>query len=183
MKVESIKAPTKDRIQAVLTALEALERQPARLPAKATKAIREVGKQIDGAKSIAGMSRELKKAIADKRYADVEGMDQALSLAVDALADGASTIYSPDYYRRTFPDTKDTGEVTVMTFTVGAKDSEGIITGGVSGCLIGAAGGTVALPGGMTAVGCAGVGLVGGLIGGIGGSAAAAVDGLLSLLW
>jgi hypothetical protein len=183
LKVDAVSARTKDRIQIVLTAMEALERQKVRLPAKATKAVREVSDQVSSAKSVAEMIRGLKKAIGDKRYADIEGMDQALSLAVAVLTDGSSTIYSPAYYRSTFPKHGADDQVTVMAFEVGKADVEGIVEGGVGGCMIGAMGGTIAMPGGLTVVGCAGVGTVGAVVSGTGSSVGKAVGELLDWLF
>jgi hypothetical protein len=59
--------------------------------------------------------------------------------------------------------------------TIAKADVTGVIVGGVSGCITGAVGGTVVLPGVGTVAGCAGVGAVGAITGGLTGSATAAV--------
>jgi hypothetical protein len=185
LKVDAVSAPTKDRIQTVLSVLEALERQQVRLPAKATKAVREVSDQLSAAKSVPEMIRGLKRAIAEKRYADVEGMEQALSLAVGILEDGSSSIYSPDYYLKAFgrKGAEDRGQVTVVAFSVAKEDVKGAVSGAVVGCAAGASGGTIALPLGGTAVGCAGVGAVGGLGGAVAGSVGEVVGGIWDWLF
>lgn len=65
---------------------------------------------------------------------------------------------------------------------IGIADISGIITGGVGGCAWGAAGGTVVLPGAGTVAGCAGVGVIGALGGGLGGSAKKAVESFITWL-
>lgn len=164
LKIDSISPTTKDRMQVVLTVVEALERQKVRLPAKASKAVREISDQVSATKSVAEMIRGLKKAIADKRYADIEGMDQALSLAIGILEDGLSSIYSPDYYLRVFgrKGAKDRGQVTVMTHEIAKEDVKGAVTGATGGCAAGVVGGSVTLPIVGQLTGCASLGVLGG---------------------
>jgi hypothetical protein len=62
---------------------------------------------------------------------------------------------------------------------VAGEDAKGAVSGAVSGCLIGAAGGTITLPGGGTAAGCLAVGVIGGTANAIGSSAAKIFEMLL----
>lgn len=54
---------------------------------------------------------------------------------------------------------------------IGIADISGIVTGAIGGCAWGAAGGTIVLPGAGTVAGCAGVGAIAALGGGLGNSA------------
>ena len=181
LKVDSVSPRTKDRIQTVLSVVEALERLRVRLPAKAAKAVREVSDQVSTAKSVTEIIRGLKKANVEKRYADIEGMEQGLSLAVGILEDGLSSIYSPDYYRKAFGRKGAAGQVVPFTLIVGVakEDTKGAVSGAVVGCAVGLAGGSVALPGAGTAVGCIGVGEVGAL----GGAVAGSVGEVVGAIW
>jgi hypothetical protein len=65
---------------------------------------------------------------------------------------------------------------------IGIADVSGIITGAIGGCAWGAAGGTIALPGAGTVAGCAGVGAISALGGGLGNSAKKAVESFINWL-
>ena len=183
LNVDSVSARTKDRIRIVLAVVDALERQRVRLPAKAAKAVREVSDQVDAAKSVTEMTRALKRAQADKRYADVEGMDQGLAIALGILEDGASSIYSGAYYMRMLGK-KGSGTIdqAVVFSTAGGiakEDVKGGVSGAVVGCVAGASGGTIALPGAGSASGCVAVGGLGAL----GGAAAGSIGEAVGALW
>lgn len=66
---------------------------------------------------------------------------------------------------------------------IAIADVSGIITGAVGGCAWGAIGGTIALPGAGTVAGCAGVGAISALGGGLGNSAKKAVESFVSWLF
>jgi len=65
---------------------------------------------------------------------------------------------------------------------IAVADMTGIVTGAVGGCAWGALGGTVVLPGAGTVAGCAGVGAISALGGGLGNSAKKAVESFFSWL-
>ena len=187
LKVDSVSARTKDRIQTVLAVVEALERLRVRLPAKAAKAVREVSDQVSAAKSVTEMIRGLKRANAEKRYADVEGMEQGLSLAVGILEDGLSSIYSPEYYMSAFGRKGAEDQVVAFSLVGGVakEDAKGAVSGAVVGCATGMAGGTIALPvvGLAQASGCLALGGLGAVGTGVGSSIGAVVGALLDWIF
>ncbi|MFL5772383.1 MAG: hypothetical protein ACJ75F_04445 [Flavisolibacter sp.] len=66
---------------------------------------------------------------------------------------------------------------------IAKADVSGIVWGGTAGCITGAIGGSVTLPGVGTLTGCAGMGAAGAVTAGIGGSLKAAVNALLDWLF
>jgi hypothetical protein len=184
LQVRGVDARTKASIRNALAVLPMIEKARKKMPAATKAAVNEVNQQLENARTMPEMIKNLKavkksrtaskKSLAAAQAAPDNGILTGVDLAISILEDGRSTIYSPEMLQ-TISGTSGVTQAAKQPAknTVGTEDAKGAVAGGVTGCLYGAAGGTIVLPGGGTAAGCVGVGVVAGTATAIGASAAA----------
>lgn len=178
LQVRGVDARTKASIRNALAVLPMIEKTRKKMPAVTKAAVNEVAQQLDNARTMPEMIKNL-KAVKKSRTAlkkslaaaPDDGLLTGVDLAIGILEDGRATIYSPEMLQ-TISRTNGATQAAAKN-TVGTEDAKGAVAGAVTGCLYGAAGGTIVLPGGGTAAGCVGVGVVAGTASAIGASAAA----------
>jgi hypothetical protein len=173
---------TAERIATVLAVLPVLQ-EDRMASAGDSGAVARLGARLDAAQTVEEVAGVLGEATTDDAAGD-EGFRIGLTLAREALEDGARTIYSPEYVRSALigeaaadrelnprPRMLTISDLNNVAGAMSREDAKGIVAGGAGGCAAGALGGTVALPGGGTVTGCVAVGTVGAIAGGVGASA------------